>query len=309
MNKLALTMGDPRGVGPQIVAVIATDPVITSHTTLTIFGDPVILEEAARLRGLPSVSQWPVEIMAVTNDPQWRKWDETTCGRQSRQYVERAVAFCMDQKTPLVTAPINKHRWKLASGTPYGHTEFLQHLTHSPIVGMMMASPRLRTVPVTIHEPLAKISGLLSTEKIVAQTELTYQFLRDRFKIKSPKIAVTGLNPHAGEQGDLGQEEVLIIAPAIQKLQQNGWDVSGPFPADGLFGNSAQNFDAILCMYHDQAMIPVKALDFKNTVNVTMGLPFVRTSPDHGTAEDIAWQKTADAQHMRAAVEMAIHLS
>jgi 4-hydroxythreonine-4-phosphate dehydrogenase len=224
------------------------------------------------------------------------------------------VEFCLGEKAALVTAPSNKRRWQLASSVrgeiaePHGHTEFLQHLTHSPAVGMMMAGPRLRTVPVTIHEPLAQVSGLLSIEKIVIQTELTIHFLQDYFKIKKPRIAVTGLNPHAGEEGDLGSEEISIIRPAIHHLCQKGLDVSGPFPADGLFAQGEGDFDAVICMYHDQALIPVKTLDFQNTVNITMGLPFVRTSPCHGTAEDIAWQGRANAQHLRAAVEMAFTL-
>lgn len=302
-------MGDPRGVGPELVATIACDAAITSRSTLTIFGDPVILDEAARQCGLPPTAQWQAEILAVSNDANWRSWDDATCGHHSREYVVRAVEFCLKQNAALVTAPINKHRWKLASGTPHGHTEFLQHLTQSPIVGMMMASPRLRTVPVTIHEPLARVASLLTAERIVSQAALTIQFLTRYFGIRSPRLAVTSLNPHAGEQGDLGNEESSIIEPAIHQLQQAGLNVSGPFPADGLFARAASNYDAIICMYHDQAMIPVKVLDFQNTVNVTMGLPFVRTSPDHGTAEDIAWKNSADAQHMRTAIKLATTLS
>lgn len=308
MNKIAITMGDPRGVGPEIVAAIAADPHLASQAAITLFGDPSVLEEAARLRDLPPPAQWPAEIMAVTQDAQWRHWDDATCGRHSRGYVTHAVEFCLGNKAALVTAPISKHRWQLASGSPHGHTEFLRHLSHSPTVGMMMAGPRLRTVPVTIHEPLAKVSGLLSIEKIMAQTELTVHFLQHHMKIAQPRIAVTSLNPHAGEGGTLGEEELSIICPAIRQLQGKGYGVTGPFPADGLFATAAKGFDGVICMYHDQALIPAKMLDFHYTVNVTMGLPFVRTSPDHGTAEDIAWQGRADAQHLRAAVEMALIL-
>ena len=302
-------MGDPRGVGPEIIAALANDAKITSRVALTIFGDPAILDEAARLCQLPAVAHWPVEIVAVTHATHWRDWDDATCGTHSRQYVERAVEFCLSETTALVTAPINKYRWQQASGQSHGHTEFLQHLTHSPTAGMMMAGPRLRTVPVTIHAPIAQVPGLLSIDKIVTQTELTIYFLQKHLNIPTPKIAVTGLNPHAGEGGALGNEELSIIGPAIRRLQDKGHTVSGPFPADGLFADAAQGFDAVVCMYHDQALIPAKMLDFQNTVNVTMGLPFVRTSPDHGTAEDIAWKNRADAQHLRAAIEMALILS
>lgn len=314
-------MGDPRGVGPEIIAAWLAESSIADRATITIFGDPVILEEAARLCQAPPLSKWQVSIIAVTQDAHWRRWEDTQCGSHSRHYVERAVEFCLSEGAALVTAPINKFRWQLASGQPHGHTEFLQHLTHSPTVGMMMAGPRLRTVPVTIHAPLAQASELLTIEKIVTQTGLTHNFLQKHFNIQSPKIAVTGLNPHAGEGGTLGTEESSIICPAIQELRGKGCDVSGPFSADGLFaryslplgggsgrGGSTLPYDAVVCMYHDQALIPAKMLDFRSTVNVTMGLPFVRTSPDHGTAEDIAWKNRADAQHLRAAVEMALTL-
>ncbi len=296
MNKIAITMGDPRGVGPEIVALVATDPHFTSQAAITLFGDPIILDEAARLCKLLPVSKWDCTVVTVSDTHQ---------GHISQQYVAHAVEFCMAEKAALVTAPINKYRW----GISHGHTEYLAQLTDSHNVGMMMAGPRLRTVPVTIHEPLTRVPGLLSIEKIVIQSELTIHFLQKYFKVAIPRIAVTGLNPHAGEQGNLGDEELSIIYPAIQQLQERGYDVAGPFPADGLFARTAQGYDAVICMYHDQALIPAKMLDFCNTVNVTMGLPFIRTSPDHGTAEDIAWQGKADAQHLRAAVEVAITLA
>lgn len=316
MNKIAVTMGDPRGIGPEIVAMIASDAALMRSATVTLFADPVILSEAASLHHLPPPATWACEIKALTQDSRWRDWSDTECGRWSRDAVAHAVEYCLSEGAALVTAPINKARWMLVSGESHGHTEFLAQLTHSPNVGMMMAGPRLRTVPVTIHEPLARVPGLLSIEKIVTQTELTLHFLQNHFKIIKPRIAITGLNPHAGEKGNLGPEELSIIGPAIQHLRDKGYDVSGPCPADGLFakwasahGEPVEPYDAILCMYHDQAMIPVKMLDFQNTINITMGLPFVRTSPDHGTAEDIAWRRHADPLPMRAAVEMAITMT
>lgn len=298
MTKLALTMGDPKGVGPEIVAMVASQ-FPRDRATITIFGDATILDEAARLRKFPPVSEWPCTVVTVSDTPH---------GHISQQYVLHAVEFCRAEKAALVTAPINKHRWKTASG----HTEYLAELTHTQVVGMMMAGPRLRTVPVTIHAPLAQVPELLTVEKIVTQTELTYKFLQKHFNIKTPRLTLTGLNPHAGEQGDLGGEELSIIYPAIEALGRKGILVEGPFPADGLFakiGSLPPFLDAVICMYHDQALIPAKVLDYRNTVNVTMGLPFIRTSPDHGTAEDIAWQGRVDAHHFRAAVEMALTLS
>jgi 4-hydroxythreonine-4-phosphate dehydrogenase len=307
-TKIALTLGDPRGVGPEIVADVLADAERTRRMAITVFGDPSILEEALRLRRHPRLSQLSCDIVAVTNDPEWRRWDDAHCGRYSRDYVARAVEFCLSDHASLVTAPIAKHRWKRASGQASGHTEYLAHLTGAPQVGMMMAGPRLRTVPVTIHLPLAEVPQILSIEKIVATAQLTNNFLKQHFTIKSPRLAVTGLNPHAGEQGELGGEELSIIYPAIVRLQEMGMNAKGPFAADAVFTHPG-DYDAVICMYHDQALIPAKMLDYHRTVNVTMGLPFVRTSPDHGTAEDIAWQGRADAQHLRAAVDMAIQLS
>jgi len=312
MNKIAITMGDPKGVGPEIVAAIASDFKRTHTSSITIFGDPSILKAAAETIHCTPIETWSCEIVAVSNDPDFRHWDDAQCGRLSRDYVTNAVEFCQVSGATLVTAPINKHRWRLASGKSTGHTEYLAHLTQTTDVGMMMACPQLRTVPVTIHTPLQQVSKNITVEKIIKCSILTNIFLKKHFKIKSPRLALTGLNPHAGEQGDLGQEEITTIIPAIAQLRQMGLDVSGPLPADGLFASLVAGqvqYDTVICMYHDQAMIPVKALDFQNTVNITMGLPFIRTSPDHGTAEDIAWQGRANTQHMMAALEMALALN
>lgn len=301
-------MGDPKGVGPEIVAAIASDPTLNLDTHLTIFGDPNILDAAAKVMKRPSIKEWTCDIVAVSSDPQWKEWKDDMCGRMSRDYVVQAVEYCQTNGAALVTAPINKHRCQLVANTQgYGHTEFLAGLTHTNTVGMMMAGPKLRTVPVTIHTPLSEVSHALTKEKIVTQCQLTHHFLQKHFNVKSPRIAVAGLNPHAGDQGSIGQEEIQIIRPAVTTLKADGFNVSGPYAADALFAHYSQ-YDAIVCMFHDQALIPTKMLDYRSTVNITMGLPFIRTSPDHGTAEDIAWQGCVDTQHMTAAVKMALSL-
>lgn len=305
--QIAISLGDPRGVGPEIIATAVQS---FAHSA-TIFGDPAILQAAAQLLKLPDIAQWPCKIVAVSHDPQWRQWDDAHCGRQSMAYVASAVEYCLKNSgTALVTAPISKHRWHQACGRVMGHTEYLQELSGATHVGMMMASPQLRAVPITIHVPLADVARTLTTAKIVQQGQLTAEFLQQHFGIAQPRLAITGLNPHAGDHGSIGREEMTIIQPAIAQLKALGIHAAGPFPADTIFTAEQRKYwDVILAMYHDQALIPAKALDFENTVNITMGLPFIRTSVDHGTAEDIAWQGQANAQHLRAAITMAQTLS
>ena len=212
----------------------------------------------------------------------------------------------------LVTAPIAKAPLYEAGFQFPGHTEFLGELTASanyqgargPI--MMLAGEGLRTTLVTVHEPLSKVGGLLSVDKIVNAGMVTAQALRSDFGIEAPRLAVAGFNPHAGEDGSIGREDVEIIAPAVAALRELGIDAKGPTPADSLFHEAARaKFDAVVCMYHDQALIPVKMLDFWGGVNLTLGLPIVRTSPDHGTAFDIAGRGLARPDSLVAAIRMA----
>ena len=211
----------------------------------------------------------------------------------------------------VVTNPIQKSVL-LEDGFPHpGHTDYLQdvaeRVTGKPCRAvMMLAGPELRTVPVTVHVPLKDVPGLLSIERIVETASITAHDLESRFGILSPRIIVTGLNPHAGEDGNLGVEETTIIGPAVERLREQGLDVTGPLPADTVFHESARRrYDAIIAMYHDQALIPAKTLAFEQTVNVTLGLPFVRTSPDHGTALDIAGTGKASPESLIAAIRLA----
>jgi 4-hydroxythreonine-4-phosphate dehydrogenase len=215
----------------------------------------------------------------------------------------------------IVTSPIHKATMKAGGFAFAGHTEFLGELaatlTGSPVRPvMMLAGPRLRTVPVTVHIPLAAVAGALSEQLIVEVGRVVAAGLRSRFGIGAPRLAVAGLNPHAGEGGTIGDEDERIVRPAVIKLAADGIAVAGPLPADSLFrGASLPTFDAALCMYHDQALIPVKTLAFADTVNVTLGLPFVRTSPDHGTALELAGTGRADPTNLLAAMRLAAELA
>jgi 4-hydroxythreonine-4-phosphate dehydrogenase len=211
----------------------------------------------------------------------------------------------------VVTNPINKAALYDAGFAYPGHTEFLAALTGA--VGkqiMMLVSPALRVVPVTVHASLRRSIEMITSERIVAAARTTEAALRLEFGIATPRLAIAGLNPHAGEQGALGDEETTIIGPAIDELRSDGMDVSGPWPPDTMFTGSARaRYDVAICMYHDQALIPLKTLDMTHGVNVTLGLPIVRTSPDHGTALDIAGMGKADARSMIAAVKMAADMA
>ena len=206
----------------------------------------------------------------------------------------------------VVTNPIAKHVL-YAAGFPHpGHTEFLGALTGAPTPVMMLANDHLRVVPVTVHVGLRDAIDRLSTAAIVEQGRILAAALRDRFGIPAPRIAVAGLNPHAGEHGSMGDEEARLVVPAIQALNAEGIDATGPHPPDTMFTPQARaTYDAALCMYHDQALIPLKTLDMASGVNVTLGLPIVRTSPDHGTAFDIAGTGRADPSSLVAALRMA----
>ncbi|MEM6745221.1 MAG: 4-hydroxythreonine-4-phosphate dehydrogenase PdxA, partial [Pseudomonadota bacterium] len=222
--------------------------------------------------------------------------------------IETAVRLALTGEAGgVVTLPINKKALYDGAGFAFpGHTEFLAALTGAARPVMMLAGPSLRVVPVTIHMALAQAAAALSAAAIEETARIAAEGLRARFGIARPRLAVAGLNPHAGEGGALGREEIEIIAPAVARLRAEGLDVRGPLPADAMFHAAARaRYDVAICMYHDQALIPLKALDFDRGVNVTLGLPIVRTSPDHGTAYDIAGQGRADPTSLIEALRMA----
>lgn len=222
--------------------------------------------------------------------------------------IERAVGLARDGRASgVVTNPINKKVLYDGAGFRWpGHTEFLAHLGDVDHTVMMLAAPGLRVVPVTIHIALAEVPGALTTDLIVRTAQIVDTALRTEFGVDQPRLAVAGLNPHAGEGGAMGSEEMTIIAPALDQLRAEGMDIRGPLPADTMFHPAARaGYDVALTMYHDQGLVPLKMLDFARGVNVTLGLPFVRTSPDHGTAYDIAGTGKADPSSLVEAIKLA----
>jgi 4-hydroxythreonine-4-phosphate dehydrogenase len=294
---ILITMGEPAGIGPE-VALAAFEHFgghIGKHP-LRLVGDPALFG-SHRDHVIPTHAR----VKAVPGTLDMGNADAVT------EAIELAVKACLQgQAAALVTAPINKAVLNQA-GFPFpGHTEFLGHLTGARRAVMMLASDQLRVVPLTIHVPLAEVPGTLSRQAVFDTAEIILTALRRDFGIRGPRLAVAGLNPHAGEEGMLGAEEEEIIAPAIAALNARGFGVRGPLSADTMFHAEARkSYDAALCMYHDQALIPIKTLSFWDGVNVTLGLPIVRTSPDHGTALDIAGTAKADPRSMIAAVKMA----
>ncbi|HYS45136.1 MAG TPA: 4-hydroxythreonine-4-phosphate dehydrogenase PdxA, partial [Rhizomicrobium sp.] len=225
--------------------------------------------------------------------------------------IEIAVATCLSgEAAALVTAPIHKEALRAAGFGFPGHTEFLAHLTGARRAVMMLASGKLRVVPLTVHMPIAEVPKAISKQAVFETGEIILTALRRDFGILNPRLAVAGLNPHAGEEGVLGGEDGSVIAPAVAALAARGFAVKGPLSADTMFHDEARKtYDAALCMYHDQALIPIKSLSFWDGVNVTLGLPIVRTSPDHGTALDIAGTGKADPRSMIAAIRMAADMA
>jgi 4-hydroxythreonine-4-phosphate dehydrogenase len=323
---IAITMGDPAGVGPEIILKTLDDPQVKRACRLLIFGDRQVLESTARRLGksfsinsiqrvdrtesgaesvgLYEASHLPEDqVIPGRPDPRW--------GAAVLEYIRLAARSALKgQVAAMVTCPISKELIRSLRPSFTGHTEFLARQSKTRSFGMMLAGQRLKVSLVTIHLPLKKALRVLDMEKIFRTIELTHQTLTSRFGVGDPRIAVAGLNPHAGEGGAFGSEEEMIIAPAIRKAQGQGIRVSGPHPPDTLFYWAAQGrYDAVVALYHDQGLIPLKLLHFDNAVNITMGLPFIRTSVDHGTAFDIAGEGLANPDSLIQAILLAVAFS
>lgn len=317
---LALTMGDPAGIGGEIALKAWASGAVTHPFFL--IDDPdrlAALPDAPPLRAISAPADaamvWP-EAVPVLPHPLAAPAPPGAPAPANAPIVvsaiERAVSLARSgQASAVVTNPINKKALYEGAGFAFpGHTEFLAELGGVARTVMMIAGPTLRTVPITIHEPLARVPALLSETLIVETGRITAEALRRDFGLTAPRLAFTGLNPHAGEDGAMGREEIDVIRPALEKLRAEGIHATGPHPADTLFHAAARaRYDVALAMYHDQALIPVKALDFDKGVNVTLGLPFIRTSPDHGTAYDIAGKGIADATSLIEALNLAARLA
>ena len=317
-SPLAVSLGDPAGIGPEVIAKCWDNRSALNLPPFVAIGDvrsisavwdgPVELIEdpreadAAFDQGLPLI-----QLAAAQADvPGHPSPAGAHCSLDS---LEIAVGLARSgSAAAVVTGPVAKEQLYSIGFQHPGQTEFVaERCGVSPgNVVMMLAGPTLRTVPVTTHVPFADVAQKLNSALIESRGRATLRGLQRSFGIPNPRLAVAGLNPHSGESGTLGQEEIEIIEPAIAALAAEGWAVTGPHPADTMFHARARaNYDAALCMYHDQALIPIKALHFEDAVNITLGLPIVRTAPDHGTAFDIAGQDCADPRPMAAAMQMA----
>jgi 4-hydroxythreonine-4-phosphate dehydrogenase len=307
VRPVAITMGDPAGIGPEIILkLIANDH---CDVPVAVIGDSGVLRRAATIAGLdvpistiPSIEALApvssvVQVLAETALPDDLAWGQVDprAGRAAFQYIAKGIELALNgQVAALVTAPLSKEALRLA-GLPYlGHTEILAEFGGSHSHAMMMVNDDLRVVLVTVHEPLRSALNGITTEAEKTTISLAHDALREA-GITNPRIGVAGLNPHAGENGLLGSEDADIIAPAVRSACAEGIDVSGPWPPDTVFMRARKGeFDVVVAQYHDQGLIPVKYLGFEHGVNVTIGLPFIRTSVDHGTAFDIAGKGIAD---------------
>jgi len=295
-------MGEPAGIGPEVA--IAAFRSLDGHVgdrPLRLVGDPDIFRGAGYLSDDNAL--WPTAERAVHSSA---GADPANAGAVIAAIDAAVGAAVAGNAAAIVTAPIHKASLLQAGFAYPGHTEYLAHLTGARRAVMLLAGGGLRVVPLTIHLPLAEVPSRVTKESIVEVAEIVLAALTRDFGIGHPRLAIAGLNPHAGEAGEIGREDLEIVLPAAASLRAKGHAVMGPLPADTMFHAEARaRYDAALCMYHDQALIPLKTLAFWDGVNITLGLPIVRTSPDHGTALDIAGQGKADSRSMIAAIRMA----
>ncbi len=315
---LAVSLGDPAGIGPEVVGKcwdhrdrFALPPFVAigdPSSLASVWDGPIATIEDPR--EADSAFDVGLPILPISSAGGDIPGHPTVAGAHcSLDALELAVGLARSGSAAgVVTGPVSKHQLYNIGFTHPGQTEFVaERCGISPSnVAMMLAGPTLRTVPVTTHLPLSEVPQALSSGLIEARGRSALRGLQRNFGIADPRLAVAGLNPHAGEGGSLGREEIEMIVPAIEALRAEGWRVTGPHPADTMFHTSARaHYDAALCMYHDQALIPLKALHFEEGVNITLGLPIIRTAPDHGTAFDIAGQDQADPRAMAAAIRLA----
>lgn len=320
---LAVSLGDPAGVGPELIAEAWARREAERLPPFLVVGGAGLVREAASRRGLalpiepiadPSRAADAfgrgVPVLGTAGDAAYRPGEPGESGaRLALASLELATALAIERRAAaLVTGPISKAELAAIGFGHPGQTEFVadRNRIAADDAVMMLAGPNLRTVPLTVHCALSEVPGRLSIDLVVNRCRIVDRALRQDFGIERPRLAVCGLNPHAGESGRMGREEIEIIAPAIAALRAEGIDATGPHPADTLFApHKRASYDVAIAMYHDQALVPLKALDFDQGVNVTLGLPIVRTSPDHGTAFDIAGQGIASPSAMIAAIRLA----
>jgi len=350
MRRLAITMGDPGGVGPEIIVKALCSPELRDYRAPVVVGNRVVLEKALNLLTLPAklrIIESPSESKPAKETIELINIEETTKislkathkemnvippapplgkggrgdfqigkfkknkptaegGRACVSYIKKAVELVLNKEADgIVTAPISKEALKMAGFTWPGHTEMLADLTNTKDYAMMLIGEPLRVILVTIHTALKNVPDLITKQRLLNTIRLAKKAC-DMLGIKNPRIAVAGLNPHAGEKGIFGDEEIKKIIPAVKDATKEGIPVSVPYPPDTVFYKAFKGeIDIVVCMYHDQGLIPLKMIAFDKGVNVTVGLPFIRTSPDHGTAYDIAWKGMANPSSMIEAIKVA----
>ncbi len=323
MKKIAITMGDSGGIGPEIILKALTLPDVRKICMPIVIGDINVIESAkkllrlsTKLKVIKSINEVKpaediIHIIHQSNSVKDKILSKPTLesGRACILFIKKAVELALNKEVDaIVTAPISKESLKMAGSKWHGHTEMLANLSGTKDYAMMLAGGLLRVILVTIHVALRNVPDLITRKKILKTINLAKKAC-DMFSIKNPKIAVAGLNPHAGESGIFGDEEIKKIIPAIKDARKEGIEVKGPYPPDTIFHKAyKREVDIVVCMYHDQGLIPLKMIAFDKGVNITVGLPFVRTSPDHGTAYDIAWKGIANPSSMIEAIKLGVKL-
>jgi len=306
-------MGDPAGVGPELALKALQDRHVRSLCNPVVIGDAGLLAFLARKLGLKRPGDSDVASVSVLDVKKLRAGvPQKEAGKAFVSYIEEAVFMtAIGDAAAMVTCPISKEAARKA-GFPFpGHTEFIAHLTGTDDYVMMLGGTDLKVVLVTIHEAIRDVPGLITRRSILRTLRVTDRAFRTDFGMKRPRIAVCGLNPHAGEAGIFGDEEKKTIGPAVRKAMEEGINAIGPLPPDTVFYRAVRKkeFDCVVAMYHDQGLGPLKLLHFEDGVNATLGLPIIRTSVDHGTAYDIAWKGIASHRSLVAAIEMAVEMA
>jgi len=321
-KKIAITMGEPGGVGPEVIVKALSNRTIQRCCSPVVIGDAATVKEAVRKSKLSmkvriihdlnelNAGQSTIDVVDIRSPYKFKKnISSRGAGRAVVKYITKAVELAMNGDVDgIVTAPISKESLHMAEHKWPGHTELLAELTGARNFAMMFVSRKLKVILCTIHMPLKDVPQKITKSGVAGTIRLGIKGC-EMMGTKTPKLAVAGLNPHAGEGGVIGKEEIRAIIPAVNEFKKAGVDVSGPWPPDVVFHKAySGEFDMVVCMYHDQGLIPFKMLAFDTGVNMTVGLPIIRTSPDHGTAFDIAWQNKAEPTSMIEAIKLAAKL-
>jgi len=316
--KLAISLGDPSGINSEIL-LKALDKLPKRNISYIIYGSKKALEKAKKLTGLglnikemKSINDVVKSGIYIINlydlDVEFGSPSKET-GKASVIYLENAVKDVLEKKADaLITLPISK-QWIMESGFPYaGHTDYLAEVSGAKEYAMVLMCKKLKVALITTHIPLKDVPSQITKEKIISKVRLINREFKEKFGITKPKIAILGLNPHASDNGNIGNEELNIILPAVKTLREDGIEITDPLSPDTAF-NRYKDFDIYVAMYHDQGLIPLKLLCFRKAVNITLGLPFIRTSPDHGTGYDIAGKNIADPSSTIEAIKLALLLN